>query len=397
MSVLVDLHQSAETRARVSLASAPRSTGDVSSLLVSLEDLEALERARPVAARVLRDESAYRPDGQHSWARDLALREAGDVDATARLERHARQAGDVLALERRDISTSTLGGIVPPAWVLDLVESSGAPDVPLSSILSAPVPLPATGSEIVLPRFSTAASAGASAENALPTESNPATTGTPLPISPVWAYVDISTQVLERGGPAVDLLVATELRDRSAEELERLIVAGSGTGGEFTGIVNLSGITTEAYTAASADAAGLGAAAAKLSSAVSSQARRIRARWLVAHPRRLDVLLGGTRSNELTITPPEATDPAGTLCRWAGLAILPSSGIEATFGAGDDEDRLLVVAPGAGIVLVGAPQVIVSNNGTGTVRLTTLRYCAFVPQRPAGFGVLTGTGLLRTL
>lgn len=394
---LVELVESAGTAFASQLKRGRATVGSVVDLDTAAGDLERVERLRVPTVRVLRESATYRPDRPHSWFADLAGEAAGDTGAAERLARHRREVEDLRSLERRDVTMASFGGLIPPAFLADLVVASTSPDTPVSALWAAPIPLPDSGSEVVIPRFTTAATAGSAAENVLPSESNPATSGTAVPVRTIWSVTDMSVQLLDRGGPVFDVLAGRELAAAAAAELERQVVAGDAASSELVGVLNMSGTTGTTATAASADAVALGEFIAKLSQAVSSVAGRVRGRVLVMHPRRADVLTLGPRTGQLTVTPADPSDPPGTLLRFGGIPVLVSSGIAATFGAGNDEDRVILTNPAAAVLLTGPLSVDVSNPGTGIVRLSVRQYAALVPRRPAQIGIMSGTALSRTL
>lgn len=367
----------------------------------ALSDLDEL-RTRAAALLPIVDATAiYRPGGR-SWYADLYARDVlADIHATARLDADTRMATARRTLERRDVTTSTLNGLVPDAYVSAGMVPAARSGRFVADLLAAPVPLPDLGAEVVLPRVSTAATVSAqSAENVVPTESNPATTpATASAVSYVAAVVDMSRQLIERATAEADVLIGIELRAALDAEIERQTIAGSGASGELAGLLAVSGATTTTATnPADSTAAALLAVMAKHFAAVAATGQLPDA-WIMA-PRRLAWIMAKATAATFPgwpFTDPLPSDPAGTACRFLHRPVIVSTGVPLDRGAGSNEDRIVTVRRGDAWLLEGAPTVRFDPLDVATVRVTVAAYAVLAHMRPSAVGIMDGTTLAQAL
>jgi hypothetical protein len=386
--LLAALERSTST---VATAEADRAAGDLAELL----DRQA------VAVRVTREASVYRPDRPEvSWALDLVDAHRKEPDALERIARHNAEVSWVRRAERRDVTSDTLNGLIAPWHAIEAVRATTDYDRTLTDLWFAGA-LPPTGMDVVVPRFSTAATAGSAAENALPAESDPATTAGSLPVVTVSAIVDVSSALRWRGGPALDVLVATELAGALDAEVERQVIAGSGTN-ELTGVLNMSGTTTATYTDGSPTPAETMAKVGALATTIAATTRR-RPTHCVAAPRRIEFVFAPQAASTdgpapFPIADARPDDPPTTAARVAGRAWCSSGGVPLNLGASTNEDRVIVTEPSAAALFLDRPQVFVTERDVPTgYRLAVSRYAVLLPRRPAAIGIVSGTGLAGVL
>jgi HK97 family phage major capsid protein len=397
LSVLRELRRAA--RARIVASSTGSGLAAGAELDLAAQDLEAVEARTRTVVRVLREESIYRPDRPEvSWVADLVEASRGDRDAGARLARHSEELAELRRLEARDIGRSTLGALMAPTFVSDATIPSTTPDAVLRDLWFVGE-IPPTG-DLVLPRFSTGATAGSAADNSLPAESDPATTGETGSVVMITAVVDLSRAVRDRGGPAVDVLVAVELAAALDAETERQVVAGSGSG-ELLGVLNMSGTSAGTYTDATATPEETTKAVGALATTIAGTTR-LRPTVAVCHPRRAEFVLAprdqaAAGPSPWTALPVEPGDPATSVARisgrpWATCGLIPTN-----LGASTNEDRIIVTDASAAALWLGPPTVLVGATNLQTTRLSVSRYATLLVRRPAGIGILSGTGLATAL
>jgi HK97 family phage major capsid protein len=368
----------------------------------ALGDLAELRTRGAAMLPVLRASDPYRPGGR-SWYADLYLRDVAHDDAAGRrLADAAAAAAAGRVLEGRDITTATLNGLVPPSYVAAGMVPAIRSARPVADFVTAPVPMPATGAEVILPRVTTAAAASAqSAQNVVPTESNPATTpATSSSVAYIAAVVDFSRQLFERATPETDVLVAVELRAALDAAIESQTINGAGSSGELAGLLSVSGATsTTATDPADSSAAGLLAVLAKHYAATATAGKQPPDVWVMAG-RRLAWLFGklpAATAPAWPFTDALPTDPPGTVCRLFHRPVLESGGVPLTLGTGTNEDRIITLKRGDAWLLESAPVVAFRELNVETVRCTVACYAALAHMRPAAVGIVAGTTLAQTL
>jgi hypothetical protein len=77
---------------------------------------------------------------------------------------------------------------------------------------------------------------------------------------------------------------------------------------------------------------------------------------------------------------------------WATCGLIPTN-----LGASTNEDRIIVTDASAAALWLGPPTVLVGATNLQTTRLSVSRYATLLVRRPAGIGILSGTGLATAL
>ena len=98
--------------------------------------------------------------------------------------------------------------------------------------------------KVAVPRQTASSSAYWVAENGAPTESQQAFDQLPLSPKTLGAYTDISRKMLIQSSLDISSFVVKDLRASLGQELDRVILSGSGSGNEPAGILNNSDIAT---------------------------------------------------------------------------------------------------------------------------------------------------------
>ena len=386
-----------DARDRVELASlvaeTRRSVETLAELDSALADLGHYQDRAATLVRIKREAMTYRPDGEHSWFRDMATRETGDIEARDRLDRHERETRDLGVLQLRDIGSAALNGLMPPAFVVEGMQAGARPMRTVADAITAP--LDDTGMSVIVPTVTAGMTASSqTAQNAAYTTSDPAVgNATQSSIATIAASVNVSRQLVLRGGPGIDVLIAGELGGALAAEVERQVLNGSGASGELQGYLQMSGVGTVTYTSASPTAAEMLPKLGALATAASTGARR-RADFFVMHSRRLDYLLSRAESTLAhAVTPPAPGDPLGTVVRILGIPVLTCDAVPTTIST--NQDAILAVHRNDAWLFESTPQVSTLENGAPALyRLTVLQYAAMPIRNAAGIAKMNGTGLV---
>ena len=197
----------------------------------------------------------------------------------------------------------------------------------------------------------------------------------------IAAATEVSMQMLDRSGGAGDLAVSAELAAALADELDRQIIAGSGTGAELSGLLTEAGHSVT-YTSGSPDAAAIRSKLWSLVDEIGDEPD-----LLLLHPRRAAFLAVGV-------------DNSGD--RVMKLRDLPGDvhavgTIPANLGTGTNEDVAIAMRRDAAVLLMGRPAIDVRSDegdtATGVVRVVARMYAALVVRQPDLVATLSGTGM----
>lgn len=371
---------------------------DQVDLEAALDDLDRYTRLQDrlgtVAVRA--EARTYRPDGAHSFFRDLADR--GSSAAAERLDRHRAEHAD---LEQRDIGTGAFAGLTVPQYLVEQV----APTARAGRVLldqCTPIDLPATGMTVELGRITTAPTADAQTTELAPVSKTDAvSTALSMNVRTITGAAVFSRQVNERAGTASDLLIASDLLAAVNAASDSQAISADGTSGQHLGILSTGSITSVTYTDASPTALEL---ILKLGAAVSASAvaRKVRPTHIFMHTRRWAWLVSRAEAASIggvsLVIPPNAPDGCVGTC--AGCWIMLDDNIPTNLGAGTDEDRIIVCRAADLLYGQSAPTVLVDRSslaGNLGTKFVPYVYAAFTAARyPAAVAVISGTGLNAT-
>lgn len=325
---------------------------------------------------------------------------AKDGEAADRIERHMRE----VRVERRDITSTTLNGLVPPLYLLDQAAELARAMRPFADVLPQ-YALPATGMSVIVTRVTTGtATAAQTSQNTAATETDMVTTDLTVPVITVQGQQDVSRQALERGA-VTDELIFRDLVADYATRLDALTINGSGSNGQHTGILNTASVGTDSY-AGTTVAAFYGSINAALARVASN--RFAPASVIVMHPRRWHWLLSKADTAGRPFVVPAAPlasnpiglgqtgyGPVGTL---AGLPVIVDANVPTNLGAATDQDRVIVTRLSDHALWEGPLMTFSFEqavNPPATIRLAVAGYSAFTAGRyPASTSVVEGTGLV---
>lgn len=336
---------------------------------------------------------------ERSFFQDAYLR-GENRDAADRLERHMRE----VAVERRDIASTTLNGLVPPQYLLDQAATLARAMRPLADIMPK-YPLPAQGMTMYATRVVTGtATAVQTSENTAPMEQDMTTTDISFGVVSIIGVQDVSRQALERGA-VTDSLVMADLVADYATKLDTQLISGTGSNGQIKGLLTISATTVSwtGTTVASFYSKFLGAA-----SGVAA-ARYAPATIAVMHPRRWHWLLAAadTTGRPIVVPNPGAgfnvigtggTEAGGIVGTLAGIPVLLDANMSITSGASSNEDRVVLtrltdhVFAEGDLMTFRFEQFITPPT---TIRLAVMGYSAATFERyTSATQVLVGTGLV---
>lgn len=374
-----------------------------------------------------------RGDRSQSYFRDLGLALVGrDSEAMARLERHRTEmdvevprlearreaafqrsldelrVGNREAMVQRDISrTDGAGGeFVPPLWILEEYAEYARAGRPLANQCRN-IPLPGGTDSISVPRITGGTSTAAqTADNASVSETDMTTNSATGPVRTIAGQQDIALQLLEQSPLMFDEIVFADLTADYNSKLDVQIWNGSGSSGQHTGLLQLSGTNSVSYTDGSPTVPEFWPYGSQAISQAAS-GRKMPPTAVFMHSRRwywMESTLDS--SNRPLIVPaavalnpfaiPSEVVAEGPAGQWHGLVTYLDQNCPTTLGGGT-EDAVLVVRGPDLLLFEGAlktralPEVL---SGTLTVRLQVYAYSAFIGGRfPAGISKITGTGL----
>lgn len=356
------------------------------------------------SAQVVSEPVTYSPTGERSFVRDMINAQVrNDRSAWDALYRHM----DEVRVETRDISrTDGAGGeFVPPLWLTDLYAKTLRPGRTTADRLTK-LALPQGTDSVNIPRITTGTDVAAqTADNAATTSTDMVTTSVSAAVRTISGYENVSIQLVEQSPLAggLDRMIFTDLMAAYDYRLNGQVIAGVGTAGEFTGLLNTTGIGTVTYTSGTPTAAGYQDAFSKALSNIA-KARYDGAEAFVMHPSIWYGLVGLSDSNGRPVVVPAANGPfnavgvndapgaaqgpAGTIL---GVPVFLDAAIPLTSSAypviaSKFSDTVLMEG---GVKTRVLPDVLSANL---TVRFQVYGYCAMAARYPSSIAKLVGTG-----
>jgi HK97 family phage major capsid protein len=367
--------------------------------------LESVTRNAP-NVKVGAEPRTYRADGEHNFVQD-AFRAQFQNDVAARDRVH--RARDEELAEYRS-TTGNFGGLVVPQYLNDqfaAVLRSGRPF--LNNVT--PVPLPAAGMTLTIPRGATGSTVAAQ-ETQNTAVSNTTFTESDLvvPVRTFSGQQVVSRQSVDRGDGIADILLQDLYADY-ATKVNVSAIGGAGTGGAHFGVLNTTSVQTAAWT---------GTTGASLVAAVHNGLGKVNAAryaasdLIVMHPRRwawlcaqsdtsgrpLVEIRGYTGDN---VVAAGAAAGYGVVGSVAGVPVVTDAGVPITLGSSTNEDRVILTRRADCLLFedAGAPVGFTFEEVLGdqlSVRMVVYGYSAFTAGRaPVGTCVLQGTGFTNVL
>jgi HK97 family phage major capsid protein len=380
---------------------------------------------RPPAARgITADEPPeYRTGpGGRSYFRDLYLaKRQGDRDAMERLRRNDKMVaaeiqerarkGDRRAEQRALSTTNGAGGeLVPPLWLEDEFVKLARPGrVTADRVVPGDVP-PGTDS-INIPKMLTGTAVAVQATQNSGVQQTDATTGSVAsPVITLAGGQTIAMQLVEQSPLNVDDLILGDLAADYAQKLDVQVLSGSGSSGQATGLLTLSGTNSIAWTQATPALGGAGGMYSSLGAAISAihTTRYQPPNCIVMHPRRWAWALAQSDSSNRPMVVPQGQGPfnaagqpgaiaaEGYVGEMLGLPVYADANLPTNLGTGTNQDVILVMRASdvflwEGNVRAEAFEQTYAQQLSLFVRL--YNYVSFQPGRyPKAIAAVTGTG-----
>jgi HK97 family phage major capsid protein len=347
--------------------------------------------------------------GGRSYFRDLHLaRNQGDREAYDRLERNNRgRAAD----EKRAISTVNGAGgeFVPPLWLEDKFVRLARPGR-ITANLTPSFPLPPGTDSINIPKINTGTAVGVqTTQNSAVQQTDLTTTSISSTITTIAGGQTVSLQLLEQSPLQVDDVILADLAAAYAVTLNTMVLSGTGTNAQPTGIFTLAGTNSVAFTSASPT---LGLLYSKLAGAIQAihTKRYMPPDTIIMHPTRWAWVVAQLDGQNRPLVVPAAGGPMnavgnmgeqasqGYAGHMMGLPVFLDATIPTNGGAGTNQDSIIVARMAdlmlwEGNIKAEAFAQTYANQMSIFVRL--YNYMSFQPARfPASISVISGTGLV---
>jgi HK97 family phage major capsid protein len=361
--------------------------------------------------RIMNEPLTYRTSregGQHAFFSDVySATHGSDFEAAARLQRHTRE----MALNGETRAMTTAGGsgvgIVPPQFFQDQLATFARAGRPFADAIGSR-PLPDVGVSFNIPRITTGlVTAVQAAEAGAVNDSSAVTDDIVLALNTVAGKVDMSRQLAERSGPAADEILGADLAADYAKQLDTQLLNQAANG-----VLLLAG-TNSSVTAVTT----IVSLYAKVADAIQLiHTNRFAApNLIVMHPRRWGSILAAVDGSNRPLVVPDATSaiqsfnamggapnyptPQGLVGTIQGLPVVTDANIPTNFGAGTNEDRVIVTrTQDQALFEAGTPTIQVMTevlSGNLQVRVMAYGYFAFTFARyPKSNSIISGAGLI---
>ena len=384
----------------------------------TLEQREAVERARATykpspesnntskgsVSLTVDEPDMYTRGGKHSFFTDMywAKQDAhAHPDSAKRIADHQR-----FEIEKRAVSTGTMGGLIPPAYLIGLYAKAGRNGRVYADQVNHQT-LPDVGMSVIIPRLTQGLAAGVqTSESSTVSTQDPTETDLTVNVRTIAGYSPVSRQTLERAAYN-DQVLMEDLIARYNAALDTQCISGSGSSGQMLGVLNTSSISTSA--ASTMTVAGVWPKIADVTQQINTATGGLGyvADKIVMHPRRWGFftaafdssnrpvfgITGESYFNNAGNGDPSEYGPVGHLM---GLPVFTDANIPTNLGSGTNEDRIIVFASGVSHLWErsGDPVTLSFEQQAGTslqIQLVCYGYAAFTAGRyPAASGVVTG-------
>jgi HK97 family phage major capsid protein len=367
---------------------------------------------RYASVKVTSEPAIYRSGaGGKSYFRDLHHpRNKGDRDAADRLIRNDKGR----AAEQRALTTVNGAGgeFVPPLWLEEQFVRLARPGR-ITSNLIPNQPLPAGTDSINIPKVNTGTAVGVQTTQNTGVTNQDLTTGSVSSgITTIAGGQTVSLQLLEQSPLNIDDVILSDLAAAYAVQYNSLVLSGSGSAGQPTGMLTLAGTNSVAFTSASPTLGGTGANALypKLANAISQihTKRYLPPEVIVMHPVRWAWMLTQSDSSNRPLVTPRAgafnalgvageVASQGLVGEMLGLPVYVDATIPTNGGAGTNQDTIIIarlsdLMQWESNVRAEAFQQTYANQMSVFIRM--YNYMSFQAGRyPASISTVTGTGL----
>jgi len=213
------------------------------------------------------------------------MQQKHDTNATARIERHAKEVEVEGELTERATTTGSFAGLIIPQYLPQMAALALRAGRPLANICNRQQ-IPADGMSFVIQRGTTgAATAVQATENTAATSTDEVWTDLTVPVRTIAGQQQVSRQSLERG-TGVDSIIYLDLARAYAANLDNQLINGTGASGQVLGILNTGSISAATAFGAVPGLVNFNLKIAGQIAAVASAGVGLTPRVLVMHPRR---------------------------------------------------------------------------------------------------------------
>lgn len=381
-------------------------------LKAELESKEARERARdsykPIEVRgnrvQIREPDMYEKGGRSFFTDLYQSVLKNDPEARDRIDKH-----QIHEVEKRAVTSTTVGGIIPPAYLVDLYAKASRNGRVFADQVNGQG-LPDVGMSVIVPRLTTGLAAGVQAtENTAVTTQDPVEADLTIPVRTIAGFSPVSRQAIERAAYS-DVILFEDLIARYWALLDTQTLSGSGSAGQMLGLLNTAGIATS--TAGTATVAGVWPKIADVIQQISTSMGGIGyvATKIFMHPRRWGFFEAALDTQNRPLMTPSgpglnmmgdgSESGYGYVGQMHGLGVFIDANIPTNLGAATNEDRIIVIADPIVHLFERSedPVTLSFEQQAGTslqVQLVCYGYAAFTAGRyPGGAGVVSGAGLV---
>ncbi len=375
------------------------------------------EEARAQFRASTKSNGVYKPDGEHSYFRDLiadtmarshsqrvedATFGASDVArlgagvgelfaAVGSIEEVQARLATVASVEKRDVTSADPGAaaFLGPGYLGELFNTAARAEASLAGALGLQ-PIPPGVKQIDIPRLDTGASAAVPAtEGANVSETDVDGASQPGKIGIISGRSDLSIQAAEFMDPSFDSVIAKDLGKAIGSALDAQLIAGTNANNQTLGLATVTGIKSISYTDASATSQEFIGKCWAAYDAIANGGQGTAspdAYMTVLHPRRLAWLYANPQNAQ-------SLDP-----RVPGR-IVPCAGLRTALGASTSEDESFVLLPAELPVFASSPVSIVvdENSLSGTMQIRLVAYRAVATgfgRAPGAIARISGTGMI---
>jgi HK97 family phage major capsid protein len=373
--------------------------------------LRAIEQFKPMPTNQpgikVREPDLYTKNGPRSFLTDLyAAQVKSDGGAQERITKHQN-----LEVERYAITSATFGGIIPPAYLVDMYAKASRNGRVFADQCNQQT-LPDVGMSVIVPRLTQGLTAAAqTTQNTAVVTQDITETDLSPPVNTIAGYSPVSRQGIERAAYS-DQILFEDLVARYWAILDTYCLNGSGSNNQPLGLLGTSSIS--ASTATTATVAGVWPKIADVIQQINTAVGGLgyTATKIFMHPRRWGFFEAALDSSSRPLIVPSgqgfnaigtdsnSTPDYGLVGYMHGLPVYTDANIPTNTGATTNQDSIIVIAhPVVHLWERSGDPVTLAFEQTGatalTVNLICYGYVAFTAGRyPAASGAVTGQGLV---
>lgn len=362
-----------------------------------------LELAKSGRTRITVEEPDMYDGKSRRFLDDLfAAQVKGNPLAAERIAKH-----HAYEVEKYAVATSTLGGIIPPQYLVDMYAKASRNGRVFADQCNHQ-DLPEQGMSLIVPRLTQGLAADIQAtESTAAATQDPTETDLTVGVSTIAGYSPVSRQTLDRGAYS-EAILFEDLIARYWAKLDVQCLNGSGSSGQFQGVIGQSSVKSS--TVSTQTVPGTWPKIADVIQQINAATGGLGyvADKIVMHPRRWGFFEAALDSNNRPVFGISGTpyfnaagegDAAGygLVGRMQGLPVYTDANIPTNLGSGTNEDWIIVMA--SSIVHLwerpGDPVALSFQEQAGTslqVQLVAMGYSAFTAGRyPAAIGLVKGS------